>query len=333
MTQLCTLCDNNIVTDIARCPRCNAMYHPRCVKLIKVLTNGGYQKCCGPKKLSLNDIRDLIKEENGLLTQNIKKDVGIQLQTVVDSVKSLEGKFTSTAEALKDRLLAVEASNSKFEEKLSTMETQVTNNTASIKTIMDQQAAPGGSNNSGILLEVEDRLSRRNNVLVFGVAESAEALKENMETQDLEQVKRICSALSVDSTLATSFRIDDMCLEFYQLIDGAFGKTLPKTGAGNNNYSKSYPPCVFAPFDKSNITSCAPAGVSHLGDLALPDESIILEYINKLPNKMSTGLDGVPCAIVKDCARCFSKPLSVIISRSIVRGSFPSIWKNAKKSH
>lgn len=41
-------------------------------------------------------------------------------------------------------------------------------------------------------------------------------------------------------------------------------------------------------------------------------------------------MDGIPCVVVRDCARCFKLPLKVIFTSCIVAGVFPEIWKTAK---
>lgn len=82
---------------------------------------------------------------------------------------------------------------------------------------------------------------------------------------------------------------------------------------------------VFTPLDKRLEQTGTLSGARHLDNPAPLDESVVFEYIKKLPSKMSAGVDGIPCALVKDCARCFSKPLSIIFKRSIACGTFPAV--------
>ncbi|CAD6233645.1 GSCOCG00007236001-RA-CDS [Cotesia congregata] len=45
---------------------------------------------------------------------------------------------------------------------------------------------------------------------------------------------------------------------------------------------------------------------------------------------MSTGMDGIPCMVVKSCARCFVRPLKAIFNYCLMSGTVPTIWKLAK---
>lgn len=92
----------------------------------------------------------------------------------------------------------------------------------------------------------------------------------------------------------------------------------------------SYFSSVFLPLDHSSTLPILDENLDLLGHLDLPDEKVVLKLIDKLPNKMSAGLDGIPCTVVKDCARCFGKPLTKIFRMCLSKGVFPSVWKNAK---
>ncbi|XP_044577157.1 uncharacterized protein LOC123260210 [Cotesia glomerata] len=87
---------------------------------------------------------------------------------------------------------------------------------------------------------------------------------------------------------------------------------------------------VFIPFDNSADLSNINTISDYLGGIIFPNKATILKYIKRLPNKMSAGIDGIPCLIVKDAAACFVKPLTQLIKCSIKHGIFPSSWKNAK---
>lgn len=87
---------------------------------------------------------------------------------------------------------------------------------------------------------------------------------------------------------------------------------------------------VYSPFDDSVDLSCFNANSDYLGGILLPDEDTIALYFKRLPNKMSTGMDGIPCSIVKDMASCLIKPITQLIKCSIRFGIFPTVWKEAK---
>lgn len=208
MSRDCKYCGNNIVTDSIKCPKCTALYHPGCVKQTKVLPDGGYQKCCGVKVITtLSDLRSLIREENVGLTADIKKDISDQLQLVINSIGTLAEKVDMNIQLLNNRIVAVEEVNKVLVTNAAALETQVKDNSDTIIKIKNQMATSGAGNDSAILEEVEERLVRRKNVILFGVPESADASKQGREDHDLEQVRKICSALEVDSACASQFRI------------------------------------------------------------------------------------------------------------------------------
>lgn len=208
MSRECRYCTNIIATDYVKCPVCDAAYHPGCAKQAKVLPNGSYLKCCGRKNsFSLSDFRSLIKEENVALSTEIKKEFSDQLKTVVTSVESLTVTVNKNNELLNDRISAVETINKALETNLAILETKVANNAECVSSLMNQMGIEGCTSNAAVLEEVEARLARRSNVLIFGVSESKDANKEIREAHDRSLVVKICSDLEVDSPPSTHFRI------------------------------------------------------------------------------------------------------------------------------
>ncbi|CAD6222076.1 GSCOCG00012985001-RA-CDS, partial [Cotesia congregata] len=62
----------------------------------------------------------------------------------------------------------------------------------------------------------------------------------------------------------------------------------------------------------------------------LPSDDEILSCLRRLPEKLSAGVDGIPCSIVRDCARCFILPLKLIAHSCLSKGVFPTVWKTSK---
>lgn len=54
-----------------------------------------------------------------------------------------------------------------------------------------------------------------------------------------------------------------------------------------------------------------------LGNLREYTDDDILRCIKKLPDKMSTGMDGISCSVVKYSSRGFVKPLKIIFNSSL----------------
>lgn len=60
------------------------------------------------------------------------------------------------------------------------------------------------------------------------------------------------------------------------------------------------------------------------------DENEVFSIINEISNKHSSGLDGIPCSLLKTVSREISAPLASIINNCFVTGCFPSELKHAK---
>lgn len=52
--------------------------------------------------------------------------------------------------------------------------------------------------------------------------------------------------------------------------------------------------------------------------------------IRKLKDNFTTGPDGVPAFVVRDCCRVLALPLSIIFNKSLHTSTFPGSWKTAK---
>lgn len=57
--------------------------------------------------------------------------------------------------------------------------------------------------------------------------------------------------------------------------------------------------------------------------------SEVFEKINKLPNTLRYGPDGVPNFLIKQCMYSLSKPLAILFNSSLDTGVFPLLWKNS----
>lgn len=71
---------------------------------------------------------------------------------------------------------------------------------------------------------------------------------------------------------------------------------------------------------------------SNVPHLAIPliNEVDVLNALKLVKPKLTTGPDGIPAFLLKDCALLFAFPLSVIFSLSLQTATFPNIWKQAK---
>lgn len=58
-------------------------------------------------------------------------------------------------------------------------------------------------------------------------------------------------------------------------------------------------------------------------------EDEVLRELTCLPNKFSSGPDGIPPFIVKYCSSILARPLSLLFNKSMISGVFPSEWKKS----
>jgi hypothetical protein len=59
-------------------------------------------------------------------------------------------------------------------------------------------------------------------------------------------------------------------------------------------------------------------------------ETDIISAINRIPNKMTSGPDGLPGFLVRDCRYVLVEPLMIIFNASLESGCFPKEWKKSK---
>lgn len=58
-------------------------------------------------------------------------------------------------------------------------------------------------------------------------------------------------------------------------------------------------------------------------------ESEILAILKCAKNTMTSGCDGIPSFLLRDCANIFAKPLYIIFTAIFRKAKFPTLWKNA----
>lgn len=83
-------------------------------------------------------------------------------------------------------------------------------------------------------------------------------------------------------------------------------------------------------YSKSDPSHTNDFSLSHLSgtiNINSVTENDILQAIKKLKNKMTTGIDGVPSFVVRDCAAVFVTPLCIIFNMILTASKFPDIWK------
>jgi hypothetical protein len=70
--------------------------------------------------------------------------------------------------------------------------------------------------------------------------------------------------------------------------------------------------------------------LAHGFQLRPTNESEVMEVINNVCNKPSSGFDGVPCNVIKSCGHLVAKPLAIVINQSFKEGKYPDLIKTSK---
>ncbi|KAH0563910.1 hypothetical protein KQX54_008032 [Cotesia glomerata] len=212
----CKVCSRTVVTEVVNCSKCPSIIPPVvCAKTTSVLSSGGFQRCCGPKKtLSYDDMRELMDS----LRRDIRGDIN-------KSAVTLQNTFTKTTEALSKRLTVVEKDTSDLKMTVVDLKNTVTVNQMAVKTLTEDVkslASTPAAQEVNILMEVEDRLLRRKNVIIFDVEESNNSAQPVREAEDLEKVKNICSSLKVPAIDCKCFRIDNFIKQIVHHLEKSF---------------------------------------------------------------------------------------------------------------
>ena len=59
------------------------------------------------------------------------------------------------------------------------------------------------------------------------------------------------------------------------------------------------------------------------------EEEFVLGELKKIKPNKSTGMENIPARLLKDGAEAITKPLTILMNRSLAEGSIPSEWKHA----
>lgn len=153
----CKACKVQILQESVRCPKCFKCFHMSCVNTEVLAKNGGFSKCCGPGRkpsntsgtyrFSLEDIQQALKSEITPLARRVD-NVEIRLGNLDTFLKDFSTKGIEEHNAivqLKQKVDSIVAGNS---------EAPLTSGAADI-----------------VLKELDDRLLRRSNLMIYGLPE------------------------------------------------------------------------------------------------------------------------------------------------------------------
>lgn len=245
---VCLGCGKGIVRERTLCSSCSRPYHPGCVTSMKILPNGAFQRCCGmkakkvsPKRavsLSGDDRDGLISE----ITKAIRKEIRVEVMGAMKEAigRELESElrrsmtaamtaavgtavstaFDSVSKKLFKELGDVKAAVGDLREANETSDTRLTTLEEGLTTLSDRMTsfedladAASSTRNAAkpdeYLDEIEDRLSRKRNVIAFGIPESQGGDAQTRKQRDIEALSGIFTELSFveDMSAIRCFRL------------------------------------------------------------------------------------------------------------------------------
>lgn len=90
-------------------------------------------------------------------------------------------------------------------------------------------------------------------------------------------------------------------------------------------FSNSFlPPADVSESDDNPATNTPVINIGYLS------ETDVFNALKKLKPKLTTGPDGVPAFLVRDCARIFAQPLEILFNLCIKNCCIPDLWKQSK---
>lgn len=190
-TGICPVCKGNAKTTTAvLCPVCHAPHHASCASKFPPAPNGGFKKCCGPSSPLpspqqplpsplMSGLRMLIREEFDIINNTIAsqfKTLNSFISDLSIEIKTVNEKVDTCSAETRDTAMRVDALEDKFEE---------INNSESTSHISMESC----------LSEVEDRLKRRNNLIIYGIDDPDPSLSSKPHEFDFKEVTSLFTIL------------------------------------------------------------------------------------------------------------------------------------------
>lgn len=196
-TSICPVCKGNVkVANATLCPKCSTPYHSSCALKYSTNPDGGFKKCCGPPSplpttttlsstpSSHDDLRMLIREEMQLVRETFSSEfrsLNTTISNLSTEIKAVNAKIDACASESHDTVLRVNALEDKVEE------------------IIEGNSSPN-NNFDSCLTEVEDRLRRRNNLIIYGLTDHDPSIFPNFHDTDLELTKSLFASCIKNSS-------------------------------------------------------------------------------------------------------------------------------------
>lgn len=242
----CVHCGRDVVTTRVYCPQCGSACHPSCSGITKKLSDGSFAKCCGRGTMALSgeDRSRLVDDISERVGKQIADQMALQLDAIVNKhVTVLRNEvardLTDIRQSISNLQSAADANSASHNNDILALEDRITNIECNVTTkvnevsakvdsamdtingLKSEGASTVGTARDDYFDEMEDRLSRLNNVMVFGVPESQLQQPLQRKNDDLKSVGEIIAEAGVSENLESI-----TCIRM-----GKYSKNLPQPRA------------------------------------------------------------------------------------------------------
>lgn len=157
----CRICNVPILHESVACPKCLKVFHSACVNPDSLAKNGGFLRCCGPgRKPAVNNGTFTFSLED---IQMVFRDEITPLKRRLDNVEIRLGNLDTCLQTFSTKGIEEHSAIIKLNQRLDSI-------------VSSENGAPSTTNSlpgaaCDLFKEFDDRMSRRSNVMLFGLSE------------------------------------------------------------------------------------------------------------------------------------------------------------------
>lgn len=201
--KICFGCKKSVVGETISCSGCKTLYHPGCASRLTSLEGGAYTKCCRPRAQSPRNTDFLSIASSSqtneavintdMLVSKVLAGLQPELAEIRHSMNNLTitmNDITSKVDDTRDRLTSTESKVLELEDKIDTMEGKMLNMNTSSTNTYDLDSI-----SRNCMAEYENRMSRKNNLILFGLSEHVIIeIGHDSRNDDKEKISQLVSS-------------------------------------------------------------------------------------------------------------------------------------------
>lgn len=175
--KLCRGCSAEIVREVVRCEKCNAPFHPACFK-------NKYKKCCGSGNSSRSSSPStsgvaITKDDLSRMLDQQFKNISLEIRPMKETLNDVSTRVSNIEKSIDGALL-----------RMDTVERDVEGIKKDLESINNKLVDCSEKTFSNCLRELEDRNSRKSNLILFNVPEKG---NNSSNKESFASDSKICS--------------------------------------------------------------------------------------------------------------------------------------------